>query len=237
MSAASTLAGSSVTAALLLFAAGLTSSVHCLGMCGGFPLLLARGGGGHSWGRQILYNLARVNTLVAIGALSGAVGFSVLQGGPLWLIERLLPLLAGVFMLLVGLEMLGFIGGITSGLGRLVQSALRGPLQASLRSRTVAAPLALGVFNAFLPCQLVWAFAARAASTASVPGGMWTMLCFGLGTVPAMLAIGTVGRFLPVLVRTRLVAASGVLVILFALLTLARAFGIPAHNHAAMHVH
>jgi sulfite exporter TauE/SafE len=221
----------------LLFLAGLTSSVHCLGMCGGFPLMLAQTSAGRGWGRQLAYNLARVNTLVAIGALSGAIGFSVLQTGPLWLIERVLPLVAGVFMLLVGLEMLGLVAGITGGASRYVHSAVRTPLQAALRSGSVAAPLALGVFNAFLPCQLVWAFAARAASTASIAAGMWTMLWFGLGTVPAMLAMGTVGRWIPTLVRTRLVAASGVLVIIFAALTLARAFGFPAHDHSAMHVH
>jgi len=220
----------------LLFLAGLTSSIHCLGMCGGFPLMLARSSAGRGWGRQVAYNLARVNTLVAIGAVSGAVGFSVLQTGPLWLIERALPLLAGVFMLLVGLEMLGLVGGITGGASRFVHATVRGPMQAALRSGSAAAPLALGVFNAFLPCQLVWAFAARAASTASVGAGMWTMLCFGLGTVPAMLAMGTVGRWMPTLVRTRLVAASGVLVIVFAALTVARAFGFPFHDHAA-HLH
>jgi len=237
MGAASALTESGAMAGGLLFLAGLTSSIHCLGMCGGFPLLLARSGGNRSWGRQLAYNLARVNTLVAIGALSGAIGFSVLQTGPLWLIERALPLVAGGFMLLVGLEMLGLVGGITGGWSRLVQGVVRGPLQASLRSGSAAAPLALGVFNAFLPCQLVWAFAARAASTASIAAGMWTMLCFGLGTVPAMLAMGTLGRWMPALVRTRLVAASGVLVILFALLTLARAFAFPLHDHAALHVH
>lgn len=221
----------------LLFAAGLTSSIHCLGMCGGFPLLLARGVARRSWTRQLLYNAARVNTLVAIGALSGAVGFSVLRSGPLWLVERVLPLVAGIFMLVVGLEMLGLFGGVTQRAGHFVQGLVRRPLQASLRSGSAAAPLALGVFNAFLPCQLVYAFAARAASTASVGAGMWTMLWFGIGTVPAMLFIGLAGRWMPVLVRTRLVTVSGILVVLFAGLTMARAFGFGLHEHAALHGH
>ena len=55
-------------AAGLLFIAGLTSSWHCIGMCGGFPVMLANGQSSPL--RQLLYNLARVNTLVFIGAVS-----------------------------------------------------------------------------------------------------------------------------------------------------------------------
>jgi sulfite exporter TauE/SafE len=222
----------------LLFAAGLTSSLHCIGMCGGFPVMLARGRGDRPLIRQLAYNLARVNTLVAIGALSGAIGYSIMQTGPVWLIERILPLVAGSFMLVIGLEMLGFIGAITARWGYVLQSFVRRPLQAAARSRSLAAPLALGVFNAFLPCQLVYAFAARAASTASVLEGMTTMLWFGLGTVPAMLAMGTVSRLMPTLVRRRLVGISGMLVIVFAVITILRAVGIPLHSgHEGLHGH
>jgi sulfite exporter TauE/SafE len=209
-------------AAGLLFTAGLTSSWHCIGMCGGFPVMLANGQ--RSAGRQLLYNFARVNTLVVIGALSGAVGASIVHLGPLPLVERGLPVVAGVLMLIVGAEMLGLFGAsrVVSrfGLPRSFGDALR----AVLRSRTMAAPIALGVFNAFLPCHLVYAFAARAASSGSVVGGMETMLFFGLGTVPALFLTGHLGGRMPAFLSPLLARASGAAVLLFGIWTISRAF-------------
>lgn len=215
----------------LLFTAGLTSSWHCIGMCGGFPVMLSNGQ--RSPGRQVLYNLARVNTLVFIGGLSGAVGASIVHLGPVAVVERGLPIVAGVLMLVVGAEMLGLLGGLRFvrrlGLPRGLSEALR----SVLRSRTAAAPIALGVFNAFLPCHLVYAFAARAASSGSVGGGMLTMLCFGLGTVPALLLVGHMGGRMPARLSPILARTSGLAVVVFGIWTITRAFmtGEAGHHH------
>ncbi len=216
-----------------MFTAGLASSWHCIGMCGGFPVMLA--GRQKSLARQVVYNLVRVNTLVFIGALSGAVGASIVHLGPLPLVERGLPIVAGVLMMIVGAEMLG----LGAGRGVLRRVGLPGGVAAAmssaLRSRSIAAPVALGVFNAFLPCHLVYAFAARAASTGSVLGGMATMLWFGLGTVPAMLLMGRIGGGLPASLTPLLTRLSAIAVVLFGVWTFSRAFVLTgAHSHHAM---
>jgi hypothetical protein len=59
-----------------------------------------------------------------------------------------------------------------------------------------AAPLALGVLNGWLPCPLVYAFAAQAAAAGGPAPGLLVMLAFGLGTFPAMLAMGALGLWL-----------------------------------------
>ena len=92
------------------------------------------------------------------------------------------------------------------------------------------APLALGIFNAFLPCQLIYAFAAGAASTASVGLGTLTMLAFGLGTVPAMLGIGTVGALITTRVRARLSILSALVVLAMAAVTILRALDAVPHH-------
>jgi hypothetical protein len=107
-------------------------------------------------------------------------------------------------------------------------------LSGVMRSSSPAAPLALGVFNAFLPCQLIYAFAARAASTASATEGMLTMLCFGLGTIPAMLSLGLARTLARPSVRAKLSLASGILIIAFGLITLLRGFDMLPHGE---HVH
>lgn len=217
----------------LVFVSGLVGSLHCVGMCGGFPLALATHAPADNLPRQLLYNLGRLNTLAAIGAFSGAAGTVVTAGGA-WVAARLLALAAGLFMVAVGLEMLGVLAGVTARGSAFVQATLRGLLGGVIRSRSPAAPLALGVFNAFLPCQLIYAFAALAAGTASVGEGTLTMLAFGLGTVPAMLVVGMMPGVLGAGTRARFWRAAGVLVIAFGVLTLLRGFDLLPH---AGHVH
>jgi sulfite exporter TauE/SafE len=219
---------------LLIFLGGLAGSLHCVGMCGGFPLALAGAAAPRNLLRQILYNAGRLNTLVFIGAISGAAGAAFVAAGPMRTFERVLAIVAGTFMIVVGLEVLGVLAQITTRGAALAQATVGRLLGGVMRSRSLAAPLALGVFNAFLPCQLIYAFAARAASTASVTEGMLTMLCFGLGTVPAMLSLGVAGVLARPAVRARLSVASGVLIIVFGLLTLLRGFDVLPHGG---HVH
>lgn len=215
----------------LVFLGGLAGSLHCVGMCGGFPLALAAAGRVGNLRRQLLYNLGRLNTLVAIGALAGLTGAAVVSAAPVLALERALAVVAGAFMLAVGLEGLGLLGGVTAWGARLAQATVGRLLGGVMRSTHPGAALALGVFNAFLPCHLIYAFAAHAASTASVRQGVLTMLAFGLGTVPAMVGVGTVGTLVPLAARPALARAAGVLVLLLGVLTIARGVIVPPLHH------
>ncbi len=219
----------------LVFLGGVAGSLHCVGMCGGFPLALASAGGRGRIVRQLLYNFGRLNTLVFIGAISGAAGAALVATGPVEVVQRGLAITAGLFMIVVGAEMLGLLAQVTARGAALVRATVGRGLAGVIRSRSFAAPIALGVFNAFLPCQLVYAFAARAASTASVAEGMATMLAFGLGTIPAMLAVGVARTLARPAVRARLSALSGVLVLLFGALTMARGLDLLPHGGAHEH--
>jgi sulfite exporter TauE/SafE len=223
-----------MSAYLLVFLGGVAGSLHCVGMCGGFPLALSGVAQRGNFQRQILYNLGRLNTLVFIGMLSGAAGAALVATGPVRVLERALAVVAGVFMILVGLEVLGLLAHFTARGAALAQATIGRLLGGVIRSRSPLAPLALGVFNAFLPCQLIYAFAARAASTASMVDGMLTMLFFGLGTFPAMLALGLTGLLARPALRARLSLASGLLVVALGLVTLLRGLDLLPH---VGHVH
>lgn len=219
---------------LAIFLGGIAGSLHCVGMCGGFPLALGGAGRAGNLRRQLLYNFGRLNTLIFIGALSGGIGAALVAVGPVRTFERILAIVAGSFMIVVGLELLGLLSQITQRGAAIAQATVGRMLSGVMRSSSPAAPLALGVFNAFLPCQLIYAFAARAASTASASEGMLTMLFFGLGTIPAMLSLGLARALARPSVRARLSLASGVLIIAFGLITLLRGFDILPHSG---HVH
>jgi sulfite exporter TauE/SafE len=206
------------------FLGGLAGSLHCVGMCGIF--LLALRGGARPLVRQLLYNLGRLNTLALIGAASGLLGATVVGYGPVRLAAQWLALGAGALMVVVGLELLGMPGRTTALGARLAQATVGRALAGVLRSPSLAAPLALGVFNAFLPCQLIYAFGAQAASTASPLAGLLVMTAFGLGTIPAMLTVGLAGVLAQPRVRLLLQHAAAVLVVAVGFLTMLRGTGM-----------
>jgi sulfite exporter TauE/SafE len=154
-------------------------------------------------------------------------------------------------MVFVGLQFLGLLRhrrlqGIGSGADVLVQA-----LRRLVAAPGPAAPLALGVLNGFLPCPLVYAFVAQAATCGGALSGLQLMATFGLGTFPAMLAMGGLGwwrrsraaglqaatvSFMPLRpshalnIRVQGVRLAGGFIVLLGLVTLARGV-LPAAAH------
>lgn len=212
------------------FLGGLAGSLHCVGMCGGFPLALAGARRRGNARRQLLYNLGRLNTLVFIGAVSGGMGQALVAAAPFVAVERVLAVLAGAVMIVIGAEVLGVLPQMSGRAAAFTQATIGRVLGGVMRSTSPVAPLALGVFNAFLPCQLIYAFAASAASTRSAADGMLTMLAFGLGTMPAMLGLGVTRALAAPRVRARLSVLAGAVVVLFGVVTVLRGFDLLPHG-------
>jgi uncharacterized protein len=234
----------------LIFLAGVAGSWHCVGMCGGFACALGSDPRGRAATlvRQLTYNLGRVTTYCFIGGLVGflaaGLGTSGPDAPPTSGAQRILAIASGLLMVFIGLQLLGwfrrFVG--TPGLGLGAQFLVRS-LRDLLRAPGPAAPLAFGVFNGFLPCPLVYAFAAQAAGSGGAGPGLLVMLAFGLGTFPAMLLMGGLGEWLRrggstpsgrgmlhLRWRQRGVAFAGAFIVLLGLITLARGV-VPMGGH------
>ena len=90
---------------------GLLGGVHCVGMCGGVVGALAftlpperRGSLGRTLPYLLAYNAGRITSYVVAGAAFGAVGAAAVSGlGGLKLAEAALSVLAGAFMVVLGL--------------------------------------------------------------------------------------------------------------------------------------
>lgn len=228
---------------MVVFAAGFAGSFHCMGMCGGFACGLGRDPRGHAATalRHLLYNSGRVTTYCFLGALAGALGQVIctrqgvtftLLGGSLETAERVLATVAGLLMIAMALQFFGLLHAfqrLTAGFG---SSTFAMSLRSLLTARNRAAPLAFGVFNGFLPCPLVYAFAAEAASTFQPLPGALTMASFGLGTFPAMLMMGGLGRALAPAWRQRGVWLAGTCILLLGIITLGRGI-LPLSAHMA----
>jgi sulfite exporter TauE/SafE len=232
----------------LLFIAGFAGSFHCIGMCGGFACALGgdpRGGSTTSL-RHVLYNTGRLTTYCFLGGLAAGLGHAIYKSlgtrselAAPFLSESLnagqrgLAVIAGLLMIIMALQFFGLrdLHRVTTGFGG---STLVISLRSLLSRRGYAAPLAFGVLNGFLPCPLVYAMVAQAASTANVLSGCLTMAAFGLGTFPTMLAVGGVGRLLAPRWRQRGVRLAGSFILALGLVTLGRGV-VPMTTHHGLH--
>ncbi len=202
----------------MLFLTGLLTSLHCVAMCGGINLSqCVREGQTKKALPAVLYNAGRVLSYTLIGALVGAVGAvlpisSAVKGG--------ISVLAGVFMILMGLNLLK-IPGLSRLLPRMPKK-----LGAFAGRFTGAGPFAVGLLNGLMPCGPLQSMQLYALGTGSAVAGALSMLCFALGTVPLMFALGSIGSLLSQKSTRRMMAVSALLVIALGGMTLARGLNL-----------
>lgn len=179
---------------------GLTSSLHCIGMCG--PIAMAvplnrRNNRTILWG-LLQYNGGRILTYSLLGLLIGTIGLSIRTLG----ILQWTSIVSGLVLILFAWRkqlstrikfqfqqrLTGFIG---RSIGKVVRSGsvFRLPL--------------LGALNGLLPCGMVFI----ALTNAILTGDMWlsalSMAIFGLGTLPAMLLTGFFAHRITGSIRTK----------------------------------
>ncbi|NJM11373.1 MAG: sulfite exporter TauE/SafE family protein [Synechococcaceae cyanobacterium SM1_2_3] len=210
---------------LAAFLIGLSGGVHCFGMCGGIVGALTLGlppAPGHPLSIRLpyllAYNSGRIASYVVAGALAGGVGAWAAHLISVHHAQLGLQVLAGLFMILLGL----YLAGWWPILSRLEQVGGRfwrwiEPLgRRWLPVRTPAQALGIGLVWGWLPCGLVYSVLVWAIGAGSALNGALLLLCFGLGTLPMLLAMGTVAATLAGFIRQPLVRqGAGLLVMLF----------------------
>ena len=176
---------------ILLFTAGLLGALHCVGMCGGLVTACGmRFGGGLSF--SLTYNAGRILSYSFLGLLMGLLGKALIAAGLFGKFQGIVPIIAGILMVLIGLDLLGVVPkglrGITSG---LFPKALSDMLIVNQLKKHQPTAILLGIMNGLIPCGLLYAVGIKAAATADPVQGMLTMAAFGAGTLPALLLIGS----------------------------------------------
>ena len=181
----------------MLFVTGLVTSVHCIAMCGGINLSQslprdgeAAGSTGAALLPAALYNLGRVISYTVIGFLLGAVGF-LIGGGQMGLSTRLqgiLKLIAGAFMAIMGINMLGLFPRLRCLTPRMPKFLVK---KLGARRTKAAGPLTVGILNGLMPCGPLQSMQIVALASGSPFAGALSMLLFSLGTVPLMLGLGS----------------------------------------------
>ena len=223
----------------MLFVIGLITSVHCVAMCGGINLSQCVTAGSAPVGKggtlkpSLLYNAGRViaYTIIgfAVGALGGVITFSPAAQGAL-------KLLAGLFMVVMGVNMLGIFPWLRRLNPRLPRFIAR---RIDTQKRRSSSPLIVGLLNGLMPCGPLQAMQIYALSTGSAFSGALSMLLFSLGTVPLMFGLGALSSLLSRKFTRRMAAVGAVMVAVLGLSMLSQGValtGIPSSAASAQTV-
>lgn len=184
----------SLLAALL---AGLLGGVHCVGMCGGIVAAFSFrvDGSAPPFRLHLAYNLGRVASYVAFGALAGALGASLKLTG-LMPVQIGLYVLAQVVMILLGLYLAGFNQWVLifERAGGALWRKVKPLFQKLLPVRSLPQAVLAGMAWGWLPCGLVYSILVSALAAGSATSGAALMLAFGLGTLPNLLGMALFAR-------------------------------------------
>ena len=204
----------------MLLVIGLLTSVHCIAVCGGINLSQSLGGGKTPLAPAaasqqscsasssasplpgappqtpfmlllpgVLYNAGRIVSYTAVGFAIGALGSVITVSN---LLRNIVFLLAGLFMVIMGLNMLGlfpFLRRLTPKLPQIFTQKIDA-------QKTGRGPFVIGILNGFMPCGPLQAMQLYALSTGSPIKGGVSMFLFCIGAVPLMFALGAAGGIL-----------------------------------------
>ncbi len=181
------------------FIIGITSGLHCIGMCG--PIAMAipvnRENSITLTFGILQYNLGRILSYTLLGVIVGTIGLTAVTFG----ILQWLSIIAGLSIILFAWKKWLFhvnfgsqlYSQIAKNMGKVL--ALKGWYRLPL----------LGMLNGLLPCGMVYLALINAiVSGDSISSGL-SMLSFGVGTLPVMFVVGWSAKKIQQNFRSKLV--------------------------------
>ncbi len=213
----------------LLFLVGLLTGFHCVSMCGGFVISYTTKGikeGKKPLQLHASYAIGKTISYTIIGAFFGLLG-SIIAFTPT--IRGWAGIIAGIFLLLFGLKMLG--------LSWFRKFQIRWPKalnkwlgeESKLHQQS---PLIIGLLNGLMiACGPLQAVYILAAGTGSMLEGAKMLFIFGLGTLPVMLGFGYLTSVISSKATMKILKASGVLVIILGVIMLNRGLALTGSGY------
>jgi sulfite exporter TauE/SafE len=205
------------------FVLGLSSSFHCVGMCG--PLLLAvptRASNNYQWLEIIIYHAARIFTYALLGILVGFAGWRLQVAN----LQQFFSLTIGVILLIYV-----FAGRFFADASWLLafNKMIFSFFGFAAKQKGQWGTLLLGVANGLLPCGMVYIALTGAMATAKISDAATFMLLFGVGTLPLLFVFNFYGVRLQAAVKQRIKLIAPLVIIIMGLLLILRGLnlGIP----------
>lgn len=207
---------------------GLFSALHCFSMCGSIigTLTLSLKPAIREQKAQLFpfvlsYNLGRISSYALAGLLAGvlhhvlSLPFGEGHG------HRFLQIVSALVMAGAGLHIAGWFSRFAyiEKAGAQVWKRIEPYGRRLLPVQTIRQAFVFGMVWGWLPCGLVYASLALAATTGDVARSAFTMLAFGLGTLPAVVGVGIMTNWMVRLSRVRRFRAiAGITMIILAVL-------------------
>ena len=193
----------------MLFVIGLMTSVHCIAMCGGINVSQCLSENKKFSGLYpVMYNLGRVVSYTVIGFVLGFAGMLFGTGenlGVSSIIQGLIKSFAGIYMVIMGVNMLGFVPQIKRLTFHLPNFIGKFRVKNSQ-------PFVVGLLNGFMPCGPLQSIQLVALATGNPFTGGLSMFAFSLGTVPLMLGLGSLVSVLGKRFTDRMMTVGAILV-------------------------
>jgi sulfite exporter TauE/SafE len=144
--------------------------------------------------RVLAFNLGRIASYMAAGAVAGLVGsipalmrITALQSVGYWL--------ANMLLITLGLTLMNLWHGLArvESLGVWMWRRVQPLIRRFLPVETMWQAAALGSLWGWVPCGMVYSVLMTALLTGSAMQGALVMLAFGLGTLPLLFSMGLLG--------------------------------------------
>ncbi|NLL63351.1 MAG: sulfite exporter TauE/SafE family protein [Ruminococcaceae bacterium] len=162
----------------IIFMYGMLTSIHCIGMCGGFVIAVTSCETKKSRILEnVKYQISRVVSYSIVGLVLGSFGSLISLSTR---VRAYVPIISGLFMLIIGLSIL--FGGSAFPIPKFYSEKL-----VKMKS---ANSIVMGLLTGLLPCASMQSVQLYALATGNALSGMMTMMVFALGTIPLLFLFG-----------------------------------------------
>lgn len=185
----------------IAFIIGISSSFHCIGMCGPITAALPTKSNSNFgvFLKLMQYHLGRILTYSFLGLLIGNIGLTLSTFG----ILQWISIISGVLLVFFAWEKYfparfnwPLLGNITTFVSKNIGKIVR--------SNSPFKLIALGMLNGLLPCGMVFIALTNALLTGNPFSSATAMVFFGLGTLPAMITVGFMLNKISVSLRSKM---------------------------------
>ncbi len=167
----------------------------------------------------ILYNLGRVISYTVIGGIVGGIGSVIILPG---MLKGVVAILAGIFMVIMGLNMLSLFPALRKFAPRMPAIFTR-KINSEKKSNS---PFYIGLLNGLMPCGPLQAMQLYALSTGSPVKGAISMLFFSLGTVPLLFGLSAISSYMSKSFASKIRTVSASLVVILGIVMLSNGLNL-----------
>ncbi|OAA93850.1 sulfite exporter TauE/SafE family protein [Clostridium coskatii] len=212
---------------VLLFAFGVLTSFHCIGMCGGIAISqcvkrneikLKNGKPYIAFIPSFLYNTGRVISYTIVGGIVGGLGRIISFSG---IFSGIVPIIGGIFMIIMAINLLGAFRIL-----RKLNITAPTFVAKKIYKKNNYGPIIVGLLTGLMPCGPLQIVQLYALATKSVLLGAASMFFFSIGTVPIVFAFGAANTIINRKFSTVILKVSAVLVLTLGVVMIGRGLSL-----------